>query len=151
MEATWVVVADSTKARVYEATTSGAWKEVVEFANFTGERGRIRSQPFAGGGASHARPGEASASAWRQGYTEFARHIARFLERERGLGRFSSLRLVGTPPFLSHLQSTLSPAVSACIEGVASRNILRFEGLDLASLVEGARHKEMTAQSVETR
>src|SRR5262245_4730716 len=108
---TWIVVADSSRARLFEETVRGApLSEIVDFANTEGRaknrdltsdaQGRYSSKGELGKTHSDA----ADIAAVEHATDLFAKQIADYLESARARNRFSTLLIMAPPKFLGKLR-----------------------------------------------
>lgn len=115
MGKTWVVVSESTRARIYAADTPRS--PLTEFEDYAHTPSRMHEQNLtsdlpgrafdSGGQGSHAM-GQKTSPAERE-HVEFARAIGQRIEAGRMGGDFESLILVAPPEFLGHLRKHLDP------------------------------------------
>ncbi|HJW06124.1 MAG TPA: host attachment protein [Rhodanobacter sp.] len=136
-----VVVADSVRARCFEANTKPAgWSEVACLVNPDG-RALGRDAPTerlprtneSAGPSRHAI--EPHTSLPEKSLDAFARSIGETLERDRRAGRFERLVLVAAPHLLGVLHARLGKPVRECIVGELK--------LDLAGLTAEEIHARL--------
>ncbi|MDI1230761.1 MAG: host attachment protein [Methylobacter sp.] len=123
MKLTWILVADSTRARIFTADTSASPLEEIEDFSHTESRlhdrditsdlpGKIKS--VGGGGHAFEQPTDPK----KHEADNFAHIIAQYLEDAHNTNRFEQLLLVASPSFLGLLRNHLSEQV---------RKLVRFE------------------------
>jgi protein required for attachment to host cells len=116
MGKTWVVVSESTRARIYEAETPRA--PLTELEDLAHPASRLHEQEltadlpgraFDSGGQGRHAMGQKTSPSERE-HIEFAREIGQRIEAGRVEGDFDNLILVAPPEFLGHLRKTLDAA-----------------------------------------
>lgn len=143
MDITWVVVADSSRARLFVLGQKNQLGELQDFVNPAGrENDNALSSDASGrfGNGMHA-----GTQAGTQGHTaephmtpvehanaQFARHIAQVLQQGLQQRRYSKLCLVAAPKFLGQLRHSLDAQVEkrlshALARDVASMNVPQLE------------------------
>jgi protein required for attachment to host cells len=117
MKKTWILVADSTHARIFTAASpSSALQEIETLAH---PESRLHEQKLtsdlpgkAGGsgtGTGHAYQSETDPKKYEA--EQFARYIAGHLQQALDAGRFEQLLLIASPSFLGVLRGQLSSNV----------------------------------------
>ena len=92
MAATWIVVADSDRARIFDtARARGPLREIESL------------EPDGHGGIED------------EALPRFARDVAAHLEAHRAQGRFDRFFVAGTPHVLGYLRDALSPGTAAVL------------------------------------
>jgi protein required for attachment to host cells len=127
----WVLVANHTHARLFEAEKR-ADGELHEIEVLSHPEGRMRDREL----VSDA-PGRAFDSAGlgrhavsnskelrHQGAERFAREIAHTLERGRQEGRFEKLYIVAEPAIVGNLRSAMSSPTLATVAGESRKNLV---------------------------
>lgn len=117
MSTTWVLVANSARARLYENT--GIGKGLKLLSEFDHPESRMKGSELVSDRAGYV-PGVGNGHASRQQATDpkqneaehFALEIARTLEHGRGQNQYERLILVAGSPFLGILKARLSDQVS---------------------------------------
>lgn len=130
MEATWILVADSARARLF--TIDRPRGPLTETAGYANPQDRLRDQDLetdapgrgAGNGGSRFAVGhEAGAKAH---YAEqFARELAEVLAKSRAAGDFVRLYVMAAPNFLGSLRRFLDRATSGCIVQSFPKDVVR--------------------------
>ena len=129
MADTWVLVADSARARVFEVTREdSALREVATFANPEGRiaqrelyRGRL---PRVHESMGHSRHAIEPHTTPRQKSTDrFARTLRDELERGRAARDYKNLVLVAAPRFMGALHGAFDEALQQCVIAEVRRNL----------------------------
>jgi len=137
MKSTWIVVAESARARVF--TMSGIGGKLQEVVDLSHPESRLHSREL-----SSDSPGRSfdSQGAGRHGMEQatdpqereaqvFAADIARRIERGRHEGSFDSLVLVAPPKFLGRLRAELSKSARAALVGEIDKNLVEADAKTL--------------------
>ena len=131
MSTTWVVVAESSRAKIYALEKKfGPLEELRDFVH-TQSRKRpaditsdLPGRSFSSvGGSRHAM--EPPTDPKRHEIDTFAAEIATHIEHARGEGRFEALVLVAAPKFLGMLRGHLSDATRAVVAREIRKNLTR--------------------------
>ncbi len=132
MSKIWVVAAESSGAKIFEADTPlGALRELWSLEH---PRGRVferdlesdrpgRSFDSAGSGR-HAMEREVDAK--RHALLAFAKQVAAHIEGARAAGAFEQLVLVAGPDFLGLLRQSLSDATKKLVFKEVVKNVVRL-------------------------
>ena len=130
MPTTWVVVAESSRARIL--STESVQEPLTEIAALDRPEARMReheltsdtpSRAYVSGGTR--RHGTAEPVSWHEQYVErFAREVGEHLEAARQAGRFDRLILAAPPRFLGLLREELTPATAALVVHEYDKNWL---------------------------
>jgi protein required for attachment to host cells len=132
MPATWVLVADQSAARIFDASSpTGALEEIESYAHAEGraharelktdQPGRAFDSMGAGrhGMEPKVLPKEQEAIA-------FARFLNAHLEDARAKNRVERLILVAPPEFLGHLRSTMDKDTRKIVKSDHALNVVRL-------------------------
>jgi protein required for attachment to host cells len=133
MQKTWVLVADTTRARVFSTDRPlGALQEVETLVH---TESRLHEQDL----TSDQRPGRRQGSNGtgghsmgheddprRQEQVRFARQICEYLENAHSQHQFERLYVVAAPAFLGDLRHGLAKAVALTVTGEIPKNITRL-------------------------
>ena len=116
---TWVIVADSARARIFEwAAANGDLEEIIDLTN---PQGRLREgaltsdrpgTTFDSHGHHSGHPMQTPHSAQDNAADTFAHQVNIELKSALDGGRYARLVLVAAPEFLGHLRSQLDKQVS---------------------------------------
>ena len=131
MRATWVVVADSSAARVFTAASqASALEEIASYAHPEGrlhDRDLRTDQPgMTKDRAGHAMHGmEPKVKPKTQEAMAFAREIAGHIEAARSKNQIERVILVAPPEFLGHLRNALDGDAKKIVDGEYNLNLVR--------------------------
>jgi protein required for attachment to host cells len=128
---TWIVVADSTRARLFALAERS--RQLLEIDDLVHPESRVRDRNLVSdrpgrtfdsrGRGRHAKQPEHSAHEVQ--VEEFAQAVARRLERGRRNGKFDRLVVVAGPRFAGRLHGHLSAATRALIRREVHKNLVR--------------------------
>lgn len=123
MGTTWILCANSSRARLFEVDAHGDTpREVADFANPAGRAHERDLRSDAAGryyGKGERQQGHAAAR--EEGFSEheterFAESLREYLEHARGENRFGQLWLVAGPAFLGHLRRNFPKPLMSLVE-----------------------------------
>ena len=127
----WILVADSTRARVFSTEKrDGALNEDFDLVN---PEGRMREQDLTTDSAGQA-ANSATGVKYQYGQDgkhkpesvrQFARDIAERLRQERTRGAFEKLYVMADPSFLGELRKTVDSATKTLVAGTVDKNLTR--------------------------
>lgn len=137
MNTTWIVVADSTRARIFDAGRYG--RELNEVEDLYHPESRLHEGDLRQGeegsqdeSLPSARSGTGPTTTAHEKHAEgFARDIARHLDKARHLGRYEKLVLVAAPSLLGELRDQVDAATAACITREVDKNLARHSQEDI--------------------
>jgi len=128
MDATWIVSANASRARIFSQSAAAANLEEIEDMNNSGARLRtVESEtdgigPTSGTKSMHNTGGAVPNKAYEPHQTPvehqtelFAKNIAEFLLKGQQQGRFKQLCVVASPQFLGVLRQQLNPNVASAV------------------------------------
>ena len=128
MRKTWVIVADSARARIFSVTTPKGplteLEDLVHPASRAHERD-LRSDRSGRGTAKSGTMGSPN-SAKAHEVHEFAGDLADRLETARVKGDYEQLVLVGAPDFLGNVRKRLPDGVSKCVYKEIDKNLTQL-------------------------
>ena len=135
---TWVVVADSSRARIFKAES--ALGPLQELATLAHPEGRLHAQELtsdlpgrafdsSGLGGRHAL--EQNIDPKENEALKFARQVAEYLENGQSENQFARLVLVAAPKFLGHLRQSLSNGVVALVSQEIDKNLVQQSTEDI--------------------
>ena len=114
MNPTWIIVADGSRARLFES--SGSSSDIHETENLTHPESRLHEQTLTSdlpgrafdstGEGRHAMGSKAEPK--KHEIEEFARQIASHLDKARSDNKFKQLIVIAAPSILGELRNTLS-------------------------------------------
>ncbi|WP_295798165.1 host attachment protein [uncultured Microbulbifer sp.] len=129
MAKSWVLVANHTQARLFEAENrAGALREIETMVYPEGRMKRQELVSDSPGRAFDSQGQGRHAMSWhtdsrKQGEKKFARDIAHALERGRQQGRFDKLYIVAEPAMAGSLRLSMSSPTLATIAGESRKNL----------------------------
>lgn len=131
MKTTWVLVADSSRARVFEATTSRG--EMQEIDAFVHTESRLREQDLTAdlpgrafdshGQGRHAMGAKRSPK--QQEHFNFASQLDHYLDDARKQNRFDQLIIAAPPEFLGLLRSGLTNSTAKRVKAFIDKDLTR--------------------------
>jgi protein required for attachment to host cells len=137
MRKTWIVVADQSHARIYEAAKPlGPLAEIERLEHAVGSKrgGEILSdrpgRAFDSvGGGRHAMEPEVDAKEVEA--MRFAKKIVTRLEKGRTSDRFDRLILVAGPHFLGLLRQALGPGLADLVSAAIAKNLGQYDAREI--------------------
>jgi protein required for attachment to host cells len=149
MHATWILVADRSRARLFCADIDDDGKSFTELEDFVNTDGRKPGQGYAYdhpprtmesmGGASHViQPHTTPEDKVAQ---RFAGELSDVLERGRAEQRYERLILAAPPRFLGTLQHALGKQVSACVVAHLDKDLTTLPAVQIQHRVAVASGK----------
>ena len=146
MDTTWILVADRTRARIFEEVRSP--RAVQEIADLINPLGRARHSELTTDAEGRSR----SSSLRTRAHTEspgvtadtheaerFSHQIADYLETARNEHRYSRLWIVAAPKFLAMIRKSLSREARKLIEEEIDKDLSRSNVREIDSLVASRR------------
>ncbi|NOR71978.1 MAG: host attachment protein [Methylomarinum sp.] len=128
MNSTWILVADSSRARIFVASTPATLQEIDGFAHTAG---RLHEQDMTSdlpgkdagvaGAGGHAYQDKTTPK--EQEAIDFAKHIARHLDEAHNLNKFGKLMIISDPSFLGELRKQLSSQIQKAVSFELDKNI----------------------------
>ncbi|MDP1666241.1 MAG: host attachment protein [Methylobacter sp.] len=136
MKLTWILVADTTRARVFTADTPSSPLEEIEDLSHTEGRlhdreitsdlpGRVKS--VAGGGHALEQPTDPK----KHEIDNFAHRIAQYLENAHNQNRFEQLLIVAAPSFLGLLRNHLPEQIKKLVRFELGKEITALSADDI--------------------
>ncbi len=126
----WVVVANSSRARILMAENSGMGLSEIETLEHP--EGRLHEQELtsdfpgkafdSGGQGRHAMGTPVDPK--KQEAIKFAKVVADHLEAGRTTGSFSKLYVIAAPAFLGQLRNQLSASLEQTVQGTIDKNLV---------------------------
>ncbi|MCF6298504.1 MAG: host attachment protein [Thiomicrorhabdus sp.] len=130
MKPAWILIADSSRARIFTAENSVA--ELVEIESLTHSEGRLLDQDLISdqpgrskeseGSSGHAYVGEIDPK--EQENIHFAKRVAQHLCHELNLNKFENLFVVASPAFLGVLRQACSNQLKKHIAFSLNKNVV---------------------------
>ena len=137
MSETWVVVAESSRARIFSMKKNQS--PLQEITDMTHLESRVHGQELSSdrpgrafdsrGGGRHAMETEVDLK--RQEAINFAKTIIKYIESGRTQGHFEKLILIAPPEFLGLLRKNLSESTRQQIVKEISKNIVQQDKVSI--------------------
>ena len=134
MSKTWVVVAESSRAKIYEVEKNESEKSLKELTGFTHSISRSHKQHLTGSQQKESRHSQLSGSLDTQKdheRIEFARTIGDHLKSARNKGQFNKLILMSPPKFLGDLRKNLGHETNKYVVSEIDKNLVRHTLKDI--------------------
>lgn len=136
MKLTWILVADSTRARIFTADTpSSPLEEIEDIAHTEGRlHDRQITSDLSGGIKSSGAGGhsfELPTDPKKHEIDNFAHHIAQHLEDAHNTHRFEQLIIVAGPTFLGMLRNNLSEHLKPLVRLELDKELTAFSAADI--------------------
>ena len=133
MARTWIVVAESSRARIFQTREAGQAFE--ELADFVHPNSRLKGHELLSDSPGRAfdskgqgRHAMSQATDVRRHEAEvFANELADKLEAGRNRHAFDSLILVAPPEFLGLIRAAISPETAALLQATVNKNMIRMK------------------------
>jgi len=136
MKLTWILVADSSRARIFKAEKDSS---IHEIEDLTHPEGRLHEQDLTsdlpgkdtdkGGAGKHAFQDQIEPK--EQEAIDFAKRIARHLDESFGAHKFEQLMIISAPSFLGTLRQQFSDEISQRICFELDKNITMHSANDI--------------------
>jgi protein required for attachment to host cells len=145
MQTTWIVAADSSRARIFE--THGMREHLREIEDFVNPAGRagdldltsdLRGRFYGRGGSFQSNTGEPSVDPVEHKTELFSKQVSEYLDKARTENRFDTLCLIAFPKFLGMMRQNLSKEVQKLVKDEVPKDI---SGLDAREIEEYYRNK----------
>ncbi len=134
MSKTWVVVAESSRAKIYEVEKSESKKTLKELTGFTHSIIRNHKQQLTGMQQKQSRHSQLIGSLDSQKEHErstFARTIGDHLNAARNKGEFNKLILMSPPKFLGDLRKSLGHETNKYVVSEIDKNLVKHNIKDI--------------------
>jgi len=136
MKLTWILVADSTRARIFTADTPSSPLEEIE--DFSHNEGRLHDREITSdlpgkiksagaGGHTFEQPTDPK----KHEIDNFAHYIAKFLEKAHNANRFEQLIIVAGPSFLGLLRNNLPEHIKQLVRFELGKEISMLSAADI--------------------
>lgn len=143
MKQTWVVVADSTRARIMSADhVNGSLRELETLVH---PESRLHEKDLttdlpgrtfdSGGQGRHAM--EQTLTPKQQERADFARNLADRLEEARSQGNLRQLIIVASPSVLGELRKSLTPELERLVVYELDKNVVQNDVKDIRNRLPG--------------
>ena len=131
MQPTWILVAESSQAIIYEAHSRKgpvAMLDTLSHPEGRKHEGDFKSDRSGSDGGSpdlgrHVLDDKTSAKDFDR--NEFAKELAKHLDKARTDGKFNSLILTAPPEFLGLLRSNLNKDVASMVVNTVNKNLIQ--------------------------
>jgi len=134
MSKTWVVVAESSRAKIYEVEKNESHKTLKELTGFTHSVVRNHKQQLSSNQQKESRHSQliGSLDSYKDHErTSFARTIGQHLNSARNKGKFSKLILMSPPKFLGDLRKNLGNETNKYVVSEIDKNLVRHNLKDI--------------------
>ena len=134
MSKTWVVVAESSRAKIYEVEKNDSNKTLKELEGFTHTLSRNHKQQLSGNQQKESRHSQLSGSLdnhKEHERSEFARTLGDHLNSARNKGQFNKLILMSPPKFLGDLRKNLGNETNKYVVSEIDKNLVRHNVKDI--------------------
>jgi len=134
MSKTWVLVAESSRAKIYEVEKSESIKTLKELTGFTHSILRNHKQQLSGSQQKESRHSQLVGSLDTHKDHErstFARTIGEHLNSARNKGQFNKLILMSPPKFLGDLRKSLGNETNKYVVSEIDKNLVRHTIKDI--------------------
>lgn len=134
MSKTWIVVAESSRAKIFEVILSKSKKTLKELKGFTHPVSRSHKQQLSGNQQKESRHSQLTTSLDTHKIhqrTEFARVIGHHLKSARNKGLFTKLIIMSPPKFLGDLRKKLGTAANKCVVSEIDKNLVQHTIQDI--------------------
>lgn len=136
MKSTWILVADSTRARIFTAESpSSPLEEIEDFSHTEGRLhdremtsdlpGKIKS--VGGGGHAFEQPTDPK----KHEADTFAHRVSQYLEEAHNADRFEQLLIVAAPAFLGLLRNNLPEQIKKLVRFELDKDITLMSAADI--------------------
>lgn len=134
MSKTWVVVAESSRAKIYEVELTDSKKTLKELMGLTHSVSRSHKKQLSGNLQKESRHSLLTSSLdTHKGHEriEFARTIGEHLNDARNKGKFNKLILMSPPKFLGDLRKNLGNETNKFVVSEIDKNLVRHNVKDI--------------------
>jgi len=132
MSKTWVVVAESSRAKIFELEKRNA--PLKEIQGFTHIPSRLHQKELTSDLPGRT-PGRhkltQQTTVKENACNEFARNIREYLTNARSRGKFNKLIIMSPPSFLGRLRKQLGSAINKCVISEIDKNLVRHSVHDI--------------------
>jgi protein required for attachment to host cells len=165
MQTTWVIAADSNRARIFEMAEGNKLREIEDMYNpegrqSTGEQVSDAEGSFAQGGpvrgGGSTGPGVAGAAiggsrgqgstgepqeTWREhDVNMFSKQLVRYLDQARNEHRFDKLRVIAAPKFLGLIRQNMNKEVQKMVEEEIPKEITGLDTRNVEQYIQSLLH-----------
>jgi protein required for attachment to host cells len=147
MQTTWIVAADSSRARIFEMQgLQDPVREIEDFANPAGrEQDRelssdARGRYYGKGEGQQAHTAEPHVDEVEHQTELFSKRVGEYLDQARVEHRYDKLCLIAFPKFLGLLRQNLSKEARRLVEDEVPKDISKLEARDIEDYVKNRLH-----------
>ncbi|HYR36022.1 MAG TPA: host attachment protein [Burkholderiales bacterium] len=136
MTTTWIIAADSSRARILQVTDRE--KQLAEIEDLLNPEGRVHDRELLADGHPrfHGTSGPASdrqeMSATEHATELFAKRVAEHLDKARTAHRYDRLHLIAPPKFLGQLRKELGKEVQKLVTEELPKDLSWLDARDIA-------------------
>jgi protein required for attachment to host cells len=147
MQTTWIIAADSSRARIFERL--GAEPQCREIADLSTPTGRASNRELVSDGYGNTNGGSNGGGKQQQAHigspqtdpvqheTEmFSKDVSRYLDRARIEHRYDRICMIAPPQFLGLLRQNLSKEAQKLVADEIAKNVSWFEPKDIQQYIE---------------
>jgi len=134
MSKTWIVVAESSRAKIYEVEKDKSKRSLRELMGFTHSASRNHKQHLSAHQQKESRHSLLSGSLDNQKNhrrAEFAKTLSEHLNSARNKGQFNKLILMSPPKFLGDLRKNLGNETNKYVVSEIDKNLVRHNIKDI--------------------
>lgn len=134
MSKTWVVVAESSRAKIFEVEKNESTRTLKEITGFTHSVSRNHKQQLAGSQQKESRESLLTSSLDTHKdheRVEFAKTLGQHLNSARNKGEFGKLILMSPPRFLGDLRKNLGNETNKHVVSEIDKNLVRHNVKDI--------------------
>lgn len=148
METTWVLVADGSRARIFEALKEiHTFREIEDIDNPEGRASTRELNTDAGGrfaqkgGGQQGHTSDPQADAVEHDVELFSKHVGHYLEKARTQHRYDKLCVIAPPKFLGLMRHNLSKEVAKLVDREIAKDVSWFDAKDIRNYFEARDEK----------
>jgi len=134
MSKTWVVVAESSRAKIYQVEKNDARESLKELNGFTHSISRSHKQQLDSDRQKESRHSQLTSqldSHKTHERIEFARTLGEHLNNARNKGQFNKLIIMSPPKFLGDLRKNLGHETNKYVVSEIDKNLVRHNVQDI--------------------
>lgn len=145
MQTTWIVAADSTRARIFEMDADQHLKEIDDLSNSASRMANREIDTdaygrFSAKGQFQAHTDEPDVSAVKYADEQFSKQVSKYLEKARNEHRYDKLCVFAAPAFLGMIRQHLSKEVMKLVESESDKDISWFDLKEIEQYVQKNLH-----------
>jgi protein required for attachment to host cells len=140
MSKTWVVVAESSRAKIYQVEKNDSKHSLKELKGFTHSTSRNHKSQLSGSQQKESRHSQLTDlhdTHKDHERTEFARSLSQHLNNARTKGKFKKLILMSPPKFLGDLRKNLGHETNKHVVTAIDKNLVRHDVQDIQAHITG--------------